>query len=236
MLDALLDLATGPLLRLSLIVMTVGLARVLLLQVVELALARSRAGDPVVPWRLVARRGLAWVLPWRALQRAERVPYNLASLVFHAGVILVPLFFAGHTAIWGARLGIRLPSLPAPVADGLSLVTVAALAWLLGSRAAMRASRRLSHAQDWWLPVLFLAVFLSGLGAAHPAWSPIDARALYLGHVLAAEVLLVLVPFSKLQHLVLFWTGQASTELGWRFPPGAGERVRLSLGKQGQGV
>ena len=235
MLDALIDLATGPLLRLSLIVMALGLARVLLLQLVELALAWRRAGDAVVPWMLVARRNLAWVLPWRALQRADRVPYNLASLIFHAGVILVPLFFAGHTAMWG-RLGIWAPSLTPSVADALSLITVAALAWLLVSRAAMRASRHLSKAEDWVLPGLFLIAFLTGLGTAHPAWAPLDARVLYLVHLLAGEVILVLVPFSKLQHMVLFWTSQASTELGWRFSPGAGERVRVSLGKQGQGV
>jgi nitrate reductase gamma subunit len=103
-------------------------------------------------------------------------------------------------------------------------------------RAATRAARHLSQAQDWILPALLLLVFLAGLGVAHPTWSPVNARALYLVHLLAGELLLVLVPFSKLQHMVLFWTSQASTELGWRFPPGAGERVRLSLGKQGQGV
>jgi nitrate reductase gamma subunit len=110
------------------------------------------------------------------------------------------------------------------------------LAWLVVSRAATRASRRLSEAQDCALPVLVLVVFLAGLGVAHPTWSPVNARALYLAHLLAGEALLVSVPFSKLQHIVLFWTSQASTELGWRFSPGAGERVRLSLGKQGQGV
>ena len=58
----------------------------------------------------------------------------------------------------------------------------------------------------------------------------------YLVHLLSAELLLILVPFSKLVHMVLFWTSQTSTELGWRFVPGAGERVRLTLGKEGEGV
>ncbi len=236
MLDASIDFATGPLLRLSLLVMGLGLVRVLALQVTELVLAWRRAGDQFVPWRIVIRRNLAWTLPWRGLRRADRIPYNLASLVFHAGVLAVPVFFAGHTAIWSRRLGVWLPALPARAADALSLVSVAAIAWLVASRAVRPASRRLSEPQDWVLPVLILVVFLAGLGVAHPAWSPVNARALYLAHLLAGETLLVLVPFSKLQHIVLFWTSQSSTELGWRFSPGAGERVRISLGKQGQGV
>jgi hypothetical protein len=112
MLDALIDLATGPLLRFSLILMALGLARILLLQVTELLFAWRRAGDPLVAWRVVARRNLIWTLPWRSLQRADRIAYNLASMVFHVGVIAVPVFFAGHTAIWGRRLGIWLPSSP----------------------------------------------------------------------------------------------------------------------------
>jgi len=44
------------------------------------------------------------------------------------------------------------------------------------------------------------------------------------------------VPFSKLVHMVLFWISQTSSELGWRFPPGSGERVRVSLGKESEGV
>ena len=139
-------------------------------------------------------------------------------------------------ALWERGLGLSWPVLALWVADALSLATVAALVWLLVARAAITASRTLSRAQDWVLPMLSLLVFLTGLGAAHPAWSPIGARTAYLLHLLSGETLLVLVPFSKLQHMVLFWTSQTSTELGWRFPPGAGERVRLTLGTDRRGV
>lgn len=236
MVDVWIDWASGPLLRLSLLVMALGLARVLLLQIVELMVGRSQAGDPVVAWPVVARRTLAWVVPLRALARPDRIAYTLASLVFHAGVIIVPLFLWGHLALWARITGVQPPALPPLAADALTLATAGALVWLLVSRAALPAMRGLSQAQDWLLPILSLAVFLTGFAAAHPAWSPIGARAAYLTHLLSGEVLLVLVPFSKLQHIVLFWTTQASTELGWRFTPGAGERVRISLGKQGQGL
>jgi nitrate reductase gamma subunit len=236
MLDALIDLAAGPLLRLSLLIMALGLARLLLLQIVELALAWRRAGDQVVRWGLVLRRNLAWTLPTQILRQRHRVLYNLASVVFHAGVIIVPVFFWGHVALWERGLGVSWPVLTPWIADALSLATVAALVWLLAARVATDASRGLSRTQDWVLPILCLLVFLTGLSAAHPAWSPIGARTAYLLHLLSGEALLVLVPFSKLQHMVLFWTSHTSTELGWRFPPGAGERVRLTLGTDRRGV
>jgi nitrate reductase gamma subunit len=236
MVETLIDVASGPLLRLSLLVMALGLLRVLALQIAELWLAWRRAGDPLVPWRLALRRNLAWVLPLRALKERERIAYNVASIVFHAGVLLVPIFLWGHVALWQAAWGIAWPVLPASFADVLSLATVAAIVWLVAARTAQPAMRQLSGAQDYFLPLLALVVFLTGMGAAHPTWSPIGARTAYLLHLLSGQVLLVIVPFSKLQHMVLFWTSQTSTELGWRFTPGAGERVRLSLGKQEQGV
>jgi nitrate reductase gamma subunit len=184
----------------------------------------------------VWRRLAGWLLPWRALRDRERAPYSAASIVFHIAVILVPLFFVGHVVIWRAELGIALPALSHRVADVLSLSAVAALAWLLSARALHSSRRRMSGAQDWLLPAGLLVCFGAGLLTSHPHLSPFDARVAYLLHLLSAETLLVFVPLSKLQHMTLFWTTQMSTELGWRFTPGAGANVRASLGKQGQGI
>ncbi len=236
MLEHWIALARGPFLRLALLAMALGLLRQVALQVWEISWAFHRAGDQVVPWGLAIRRNLEWLLPWRYLQRRERRAYNFTSFVFHVGVIAVPVFFAGHVAIWRQESGIGWWTLPPAVADWLSVLTVAALVGLLAGRAANASSRGLSRFEDWALPVLCIVPFVTGLWTAHPLWSPFDAQAVYLVHLLSAELLLILVPFSKLVHMVLFWVSQTSTELGWRFPPGSGERVRLSLGKQSEGV
>ncbi len=236
MLEHWIALARGPFLRLALLAMALGLLRQVALQVWEISWAFHRAGDQVVPWGLAIRRNLQWLLPWRYLQRRERRAYNFTSFLFHVGVIAVPLFLAGHVAIWRGELGIGWWTLPPALADWLSVMTVVAAGGLLAGRAAHASSRRLSRFQDWALPVLCIVPFVTGLGVAHPEWSPVGAQGLYLVHLLSAELLLVLVPFSKLVHMVLFWVSQTSTELGWRFPPGSGERVRLSLGKESEGV
>jgi hypothetical protein len=58
----------------------------------------------------------------------------------------------------------------------------------------------------------------------------------YLVHLLSAELLLVLIPFTKLAHVALFPLTRLSWELGWHLVPGAGERVRISLGKEDEPV
>jgi hypothetical protein len=71
---------------------------------------------------------------------------------------------------------------------------------------------------------------------AHPATNPLPFPATSLVHLLSAELLLVLLPFTKLAHALLFPFTQVSWELGWHFVPGAGERVRAALGKEGEPV
>lgn len=236
MLEQLTDLARGPLLKLALIVMAAGLLRVVILQVWELGWAYGRAGDQVVSWPVIVRRTLAWLLPWRYWGPEARRLYNLNSFVFHVGIITVPLFLAGHVALWEQELGIRWFVLSPVVADVLTVVTVVALIGMLVGRGINTGSRMLSKRQDWLMPILCMLPFLTGFLVAHPRFSPVDAQVVYLVHLLSAELLLILVPFTKLVHIVLFWSNRASSEFGWRFAPGAGEQVRATLGKEGQGV
>jgi nitrate reductase gamma subunit len=236
MVETLIAFVSGPLLRASLLLGAVGFARVALLALADLAAARRRAGDPVVAWPLVFRRMSAWTLSGRPFRRRDRFAFNAASVVFHAAVLLVPLFFLGHVALWERAFGIGLPALPDRAADILSIAAVGGLGWVMASRAAMAAPRQLSRAGDWGLPALALVAVLSGLLAAHPSWSPIAGRTMYLVHLLAGELIVAIAPFTKLQHMVLFWTAPVATELAWRFPRGAGERVRVQLGRGGQGI
>ena len=236
MLESWISLARGPLLRLALLVMVLGLLRQVVIQIWEIGWAFHRAGDQVVGWRVVIWRNLEWLLPWRYLQRKERRLYNFTSFIFHVGVIAIPVFLAGHVAIWREAFGISWWSLPQDLADWLAVLTVVAAFGLLVGRMLNEASRRISKFQDWCLPLLCAVPFISGMWVAHPLWNPFNAQVVYLSHLLSAELLLILVPFSKLVHIVLFWVSQTSTELGWRFPPGSGERVRATLGKESEGV
>ncbi len=234
--DAWIAFARGPLLKIALLTMLLGLIRQGLLQVWEISWAFHRAGDQVVPWKLAIRRNLEWLLPWRYLRRKERITYNFISFLFHVGIISVPVFLAGHVAIWRESFGIGWWTLPPALADWLTVMTVSAAAALLLMRLGHQASRRLSQPQDWLLPILCAFPCVTGFFVAHPFLNPINAQVMYLFHLLSAELLLMIVPFSKLVHIVLFWVSQPSTELGWRFPPGSGERVRATLGKGEEGV
>jgi hypothetical protein len=50
-----------------------------------------------------------------------------------------------------------------------------------------------------------------------------------LVHVLSGELVMVLLPVTKLAHSVLLPAGQLVSDVGWRFPPEAGEEVLAIL-------
>ena len=55
-------------------------------------------------------------------------------------------------------------------------------------------------------------------------------------HVYAADLILVMIPFTKIAHCVLAPLSQIVTAVAWKFPAGAGDRVAATLGYAGRPV
>ncbi|MBU0755421.1 MAG: hypothetical protein KJ645_09795, partial [Planctomycetes bacterium] len=62
----------------------------------------------------------------------------------------------------------------------------------------------------------------------HPGVNPFPWEATMLTHLLSAEILFVLVPFTKLAHVVLFFFDRISA-VHWQLRPGAGDKVAEAL-------
>ena len=86
----------------------------------------------------------------------------------------------------------------------------------------------MSQRTDYVLLLLILLPFSSGFLAAHPGLNPLPWESMMLLHLLSAELLMVLIPFTKLAHIVLFFFDRIS-QLHWQLRPGAGSRVAKAL-------
>lgn len=232
--DVWLQLAMGPLFWVAFTVMVLGLGRHLALTLYELVRAYRRAGDRKIPARRILSETRQWLIPIGRLR--NRWLYSATTFLFHVGVILVPLFLAGHIALWQQALGVSWPALPNDVATTLTLITLAAGVAVLIQRLASRESRVLGRFQDYALPLLIVLVFVSGFMVMHPAWNPAGRDPVFLLHVLSGDLLLFLVPFTKLSHMVLLPLTQLIGELAWHFPQDAGHRVGVTLGKESEPV
>ena len=226
-----LNFATGPLFRFCLMVMVLGLGRVLLMALVGIGQAYKRAGDKKIEASRLAGQTLAWLIPsFRPGQ--NRWTYSAGSFIFHVGLIVVPVFLHAHIQLWKKGIGLSWPALPMNWADGLSLLVIVTGVALLFGRGANLASRTTSRFQDFLIPFAVLVPFITGVLASHPRWNPFSYPGTLLVHVLSGDLLLVLIPFSKLAHVALWPFRQLATELAWRFPPEAGPKVLSTLGKE----
>ena len=232
--EPLLDFVRGPLFRFSVAVLVLGLARNVILLLWGLIRAYQMTDSKMVPWRKAARETLDWLVPVRHVGRHGWL--SVLSIVLHIGVIVVPVFLLAHIRLIQANLGVGWPALPMTAADLLTLLTVAAAFALFVTRLANRPARGLSRPQDYLIPLLLAVPFISGFLATHHQLNPFAYDPTMLVHMLSAELLFVIAPFSKLSHMVLMPIARAPSELAWRFPPDYPEAVGRDIGTGGQPI
>jgi nitrate reductase gamma subunit len=226
--QAVLEFCRGPLFAACFLVMVLGLARLVLLRAWDVSWLWRKASSDPFPIGQALRDIATWVLPVTRLHRARWL-VGLTSFSFHVGAIAVPVFLAAHVRLWKQALGIWWPTLPAGAADALTGVTILATLGLLAIRTFDAATRFMSGLMDYFLLILFLTLFASGLLASHVQWAPFSYWGTLLVHVLSGNLLMALMPFTKLSHAVLFPFERVSSEVYWRFPAGAGDRVAATL-------
>ncbi len=221
--DSLLTFARGPLFCFCFLLMLLGLVRLGLLTLFDLARALRNAGDKRVPYGQLAQEAVLALIPSR-----RNAVHGTIALLFHAGLIVVPLFLLDHILLWRSAWGISWAHLPKAAADALTLATIAAGIVLLAGRIFSRNARFLSGPMDYALLALIVVLFASGFLASRP-YSPIGYDTAMLIHVLCGNAMLVLIPFTKLSHCLLYPLMRVGTNIAWRFPPRAGEEVNMAL-------
>ena len=219
----------GPLFRIALSLMLLGLLRIVLLTVVGVVEAYRRNPDKIVNWREIRSQTRGWLFPLKRLWRSRPL-YGTFSLLFHVGLLLVPLFLAAHLLLWKQGVGIAWPAIPQGLANRLTVLVIVTGLGLFFGRLLPADARKLSRLQDFFWPFLLILPFATGYACSNLAIRPSTYQFLLLVHVYSADLILLLIPFTKIAHCVLAPLSQVVTAVAWKFPAGAGDRVAATLG------
>jgi len=188
--------ARGPALQIATIIFLLGvLVRILEILVLgrkaNLAAARGSAvagGLRTIVTRFFPDRG--------TLQRST---FNVvAGYVFHIGFFVVLFLFAPHVLVFRDVLGFGWPSLPTPVIDATTLVTIVALLAVLVHRVRHKVMRFLSRFEDYLVWFVTILPLITGYLAFHRIG--LTPPSLIAIHILSVELLMVVFPFTKLMH------------------------------------
>jgi nitrate reductase gamma subunit len=156
-------------------------------------LAAPRHTPGASGWHTIVRRSI----PPEGMFRRSPVTY-VGGYVFHIGLALIVFLFAPHIKLIEGLLGISWPGLPSQVIDLVTVVTLAAMVVVLADRIRQPVKRFLSTFEDWFTwAVTFLPVLTGWLAVQHLLLPYTTMLAL---HILSVEVLLVVLPFTKLFH------------------------------------
>ncbi len=156
-----------------------------------------------------------WLIPFASASMRQQPVFSTIAFIFHILLLAVPLFLSAHILLWEEAFGVTLWSIPDGLADGLTLVFIAAALFLFVRRRARPEVRVLTSAWDYTLLVLTTLPFITGFLAYHQ-WGPYEAMLVL--HILFSQILLILIPITKLGHMVLFFFTRAfiGFEMGGR--------------------
>ncbi len=232
--ESFLEFTKGPLFRITFLIMVLGLLRHLLLLIFGMVQAVRKVAEPVPPYSAPLKKltiqTIDWFLPLNHLK--SRKLYSIASIIFHIGLIFVPIFLFAHIQLWRKVIGFGWLSIGQEYLDILTLITIAAGVVLFIGRVGNRDSRFISRPQDYLLTWILIIPFISGYLAMHPHLLPFSYNLMMIIHVLSGELVFVLIPFSKISHCILFPFARYASNYAWRFVPDGGEKVARSLGKE----
>lgn len=159
----------------------------------QIDLAQPRTDSPGSGWRTMFTRSL----PPQGLLKRDPVTY-IGGYVFHLGLLATIFFFAPHIEFFRDLFGIGWPSLPSALVDTSAVAAIAALLVLLAHRLTNPVKRMLSGYGDYLAWALTLLPLLTGYLAYHHLL--FEYTLMFALHLFSVELLLVLLPFTKLFH------------------------------------
>jgi nitrate reductase gamma subunit len=210
------DILTGPMIWLSLSVFVFGmLARIIFyIRGLDWKLDRvAYRAHPKAGMKGAARSIIYWLLPFATKSWRKQPVMTVVFFMFHLGAILVPLFLLAHNMILKEMFDLSFPvTLHMCLADLLSWGVIISGIVLILRRISLPEVRILTTTYDYFILFLALAPFVTGLFVRYELG---DYQFWYTMHLLSGALFLLLAPFTKLSHIVLFFMSR--TQLGMDF-------------------
>ncbi len=204
----------GPLLWIAFLTFFIGsiLRAALLLSV-------SRKRDKIVyqyfSWKYVLATFGRWLLPLNKAVVKNPV-FTILGYMFHICLIVVPIWFSGHISLWEeSRFEWSWTPIPDGLADWMTLIFMAIALFFLLRRIISADIRLLSTFSDYLLIVVVALPFITGYFLTHGTVDNIGflGENIQLIHMLSGELMLILIPFTKLSHFVLFFFSRGATAI-----------------------
>jgi len=198
------EFVRGPLLWVSFIVFFAGTVyRVTSLVALSLKKDKVVYNHMSAGWAL--RSIFHWLLPLN--HTVIQYPfYSMVMYVFHTCLLVVPVFLLAHNTLLTESWGFSLWGLPEKATDYMTVLMICLCFFLIIRRASILYVRAVTTPIDYVLLIAVMLPFLTGYMAYHQ-W--LAYKTMLIIHILSGELMLAIIPFTKLVHMGLFFLSRA---------------------------
>jgi len=193
-----IDFIMGPMVWISILVFILGLVYKIVGIIREV-----REKEPYIFTYLTLYHSLrsigAWLIPFYPRSTRQQPWFYAISYLFHLALFAAPLFLSAHIVLVEEAFNISWPALNDGFADLLTVVIMAALVFFACRRIMVPEIKFLTSAKDFLLLFIVLLPFLTGFLAYHQV---VAYQWMTIAHILSGEFMLIIVPFSRLSHMV----------------------------------
>lgn len=221
------EFLTGPMFWLSLCTCIIGMIVRFVLYFKGLSWQLERVAYKAYPaqgFKGAINSIFKWLIPFGTHGWRKQPFMTVIFFGFHLGAVLIPLFLLAHNVFLKEKTGISFITLNPTIADILSWSVIVCAFLLILRRISLPEVRILTTAYDYFILLLSIAPFVTGLIARYQIG---DYSFWLTTHILCGEALLIAIPFTKLSHIVLFFASRAQLGMDYAIKRG---------GMQGKGM
>ena len=131
----------------------------------------------------------------------ERPVFTLITTLFHICIIVLPLFLLAHIVLWFESYKISWGNIPDNMADVMVLFVLFACIFFFLRRVLVPEVRMVTQISDYLILIAVFVSFLFGFLAFHQIG---PYRPVLILHILSSEILIAIIPFSKLMHMIAY--------------------------------
>ncbi len=142
-----------------------------------------------------------WIIPFMSENSRKKPILSIVTFLFHVSLICVPLFLFAHVVLWEEAMGVSWWFISDSTADLMTLFVIGACIFFLVRRLVQPEVKFLTSASDFVLLAIVAAPFVTGFWTYHQ-W--IGFRFMGILHIVAGEIMLAVIPFTRLSHMLFF--------------------------------
>ena len=151
-------------------------------------------------WRYSLRSIAHWIIPFATVNWRRQPVLTVVTFAFHICLIVTPVFLLSHVILWDEAFDISWWTLPDTVADVMTVIVILGAVYFMVRRLKLPEVKYVTSASDFVILAIVAAPFVTGFLAYHQWFAYPLMMSL---HVLAGDIMLAAIPFTRLSHMFL---------------------------------